>query len=89
MAWILILCVVLLQFAAGCTLFGLSPEEALAGVTRCGAAALGLGVDRGTLAAGMRADLCVWDVDSPAELAYYLGLNKLSACFRNGVERKL
>ena len=41
------------------------------------------------LAAGMRADLCVWDVDAPAELAYYLGLNKLAACFRNGAERAL
>merc|ERR1719163_1013220 len=63
---------VLLAMNMGCTLFGLSPEEALAGVTRVGARALGLHRDRGTVAAGMRADLCVWDVAGPNELAYYL-----------------
>ena len=79
----------LLAMNMGCTLFGLSPEEALAGVTREAARALGLAADRGTVAVGARADLCAWDVASPAELAYYLGLNTLAACFRNGVERKL
>jgi len=56
-----------------CTLFGLTPEEALAGCTRHAAAALGLAGDIGTLAAGKAADLAVWSIDEPAELAYWLG----------------
>ena len=56
-----------------CTQFGLTPEEALAGVTRHAANALGLGDEIGTLAPGKAADLAVWDVESPAELAYWLG----------------
>ncbi|MBC5801071.1 MAG: imidazolonepropionase [Candidatus Eremiobacteraeota bacterium] len=55
-----------------CVLFGLSPEEALAGVTRNAARALGL-ADRGLLAVGKRCDLALWDVGSPAEIAYWLG----------------
>ncbi|MFP4237904.1 MAG: imidazolonepropionase [Rhodosalinus sp.] len=66
----------LLAMNMGCTLFRMTPEEALAGVTRHAAAALGLS-DRGTLAAGQRADLAVWDVDEPAELAYRIGFNPL------------
>ena len=58
------------------SLFGLTPEECLAGVTREAAKALGLD-DRGTLAAGKRADLAIWDIDHPAELTYWLGLNPL------------
>jgi len=54
-------------------LFGMTPEECLAGVTREAARALGLGHDRGTLDAGKRADLAVWDLDHPRELAYWLG----------------
>ena len=57
-----------------CTLFGLTPEEALAGMTRNAAAALGLDRDVGTLAPGKAADLCVWQVDSLAELGYWIGL---------------
>ncbi len=57
-----------------CVLFGLSPEEALAGVTRNAARALGL-ADRGELAIGKRCDLALWDVGSPAEIAYWLGGN--------------
>ena len=53
--------------------FGMSPEECLAGVTRDAARALGLGHDRGTLEAGKRADIAVWDLDHPRELAYWLG----------------
>ncbi len=56
-----------------CTLFRMSPEEALAGVTRNAAAALGLGRDRGRLAAGLRADIAIWDIGSPAELCYWMG----------------
>ncbi len=54
-------------------LFGMSPEECLAGVTREAARALGLGHDRGTLEAGKRADIAIWDLDHPRELAYWLG----------------
>lgn len=61
------------------SLFGLTPEECLAGVTREAARALGLAEDRGTLAAGKRADLAVWDIDHPAELSYWLGLNPLDS----------
>lgn len=55
-----------------CVIFGFSPEEALAGVTRNAARALGLD-DRGVLALGKRCDLALWDVSSPAEIAYWLG----------------
>ena len=54
-------------------LFGMSPEECLAGVTREAARALGLGHDRGTLEAGKRADIAIWNLDHPRELAYWLG----------------
>ena len=60
----------------GCTLFRLTPEEALAGVTIQAARALGLG-DRGQLAPGQRADLAIWDVAEPAELSYRIGVNPL------------
>lgn len=57
-----------------CTLFGLTPEEALAGMTVNAARALGLAHDIGTLAAGKAADLAVWRVDELAELGYWIGL---------------
>ena len=57
-----------------CVLFGLSPEEAVAGVTREAARALGL-ADRGTLTIGARCDLALWDAAAPAELCYWLGSN--------------
>lgn len=60
-----------------CTLFRLTPEEALAGMTRNAARALGLGDETGTLETGKRADLAIWNIDHPRELAYYLGLNPL------------
>jgi len=56
-----------------CTLFRLTPEEALAGITREGARALGLLDDIGTLEIGKAADLAVWNVNAPAELSYWLG----------------
>ncbi len=59
-----------------CTLFRLTPEEALAGATRNAARALGL-TDTGTIRPGMRADLAVWDVDHPAELSYRIGFSPL------------
>ena len=64
----------LLMLNMACTLFRLTPEEALAGVTRNAAAALGL-ADRGMLARGLRADFVLWDVRQPAELAYAFGSN--------------
>jgi imidazolonepropionase len=64
----------LLMLNMACTLFRLTPEEALAGVTRHAAQALGLR-DRGTLVAGQLADFVLWDVQHPAELAYALGAN--------------
>jgi imidazolonepropionase len=56
-----------------CVQFRLTPEEALAGATRIGARALGLEAEVGTLEAGKAADLAVWDIERPAELAYWLG----------------
>ena len=62
----------------GCRLFGLTPEECLAGVTRNAALALGLGDDRGTLEAGKRADIAIWEFHHPRDLSYWLGGNPLS-----------
>ena len=66
----------LLTMNMACTLFRLTPEEALSGVTRDAAKALGLG-DRGVITEGCRADLAVWNVKDPAELAYRIGFNPL------------
>ncbi len=68
----------MLTMNMGCTLFRMTPAEALAGVTRNAARALGLS-DAGTIAPGQRADLAVWDVSHPAELAYRIGFNPLHA----------
>ena len=57
-----------------CTLFGLTPEEALAGMTVNAARALGLEKEIGTIAAGKAADICVWRIESLAELGYWIGL---------------
>lgn len=66
----------LLAMNMACTLFGLTPAEALAGTTRNAARALGLD-DCGVIAPGMRADLALWDVEEPAELSYGIGINPL------------
>ena len=66
----------LLMMNMACTLFRLSPEETLLGVTANAAKALGL-TDRGQIATGMRADFCLWDVQHPAELSYRIGFNPL------------
>jgi imidazolonepropionase len=72
----------LLMLNMACTLFRLTPEEALAGVTRHAAAALGLR-DRGVLAEGKRADFVLWGVQRPAELSYALGANpRLQTIFK-------
>ncbi|HEY0412765.1 MAG TPA: imidazolonepropionase [Allosphingosinicella sp.] len=63
-----------LMLSMACTLFGLTPEEALAGMTANAARALGLEAEAGTVTPGKAADLCVWRVNRPAELAYWVGL---------------
>jgi len=66
----------LLSMNMACTLFRMTPEEALAGVTRNAASALGLD-DAGQIKPGLRADLAIWDIQHPAELAYRIGFNPL------------
>ena len=79
---------ILLMLNMACTLFRLTPEEALAGVTRNAACALGLS-DRGVLAAGMRADFVLWDVGQPAALSYLLGANPLISTVFGGIARNV
>jgi imidazolonepropionase len=67
-----------------CTLFRLAPHEAFAGMTHVGARALGLR-DRGRLRAGLRADVAVYAVDEPAELAWRFGANPCVGTLRGGV----
>ncbi len=78
----------LLMMSMATTLFRLTPEEALAGVTRNAARALGLD-DRGILAVGKRADLALWDIAHPAELAYWIGHNPCDAVVQGGVVREM
>jgi imidazolonepropionase len=66
----------------------LTPEEALAGVTRHAARALGL-ADRGTLSIGQRADIALWDIDTPAELAYRIGGNVCAGVVRGGTLQRM
>jgi imidazolonepropionase len=65
----------LLMLNMACTLFGLTPQEALAGVTCHAARALGLGDQCGRLAVGLAADFVLWDIDSPIDLVYAMGAN--------------
>ena len=74
----------LLAMNMACTLFRLTPAEALAGVTTHAARALGL-TDRGTLALGQIADLAVWNCSHPSELAYRIGFNPLYQRIIGGV----
>jgi imidazolonepropionase len=75
---------VLLAMNMACTLFGLTPAQALRGVTVEAAHALGLAHDRGTLEVGKRADFAIWDIDRPAELCYGLGANPCVGVVRSG-----
>ncbi|NWK97827.1 imidazolonepropionase [Sphingobium lactosutens] len=75
----------LLAMNMGATLFRLTVEECLAGVTRNAARALGLMGEVGTLEAGKSCDLAIWDVERPAELVYRMGLNPLHARIWKGL----
>jgi imidazolonepropionase len=68
---------ILLCMNMSCTLFRMTPEEALCGVTIVAAKALGISDEVGTIEVGKKAELAVWNVDQPAELAYRIGFNPL------------
>lgn len=75
-----------LMLQMGATLFRMTPEECLQGVTVHAAQALGL-KDRGRIAEGLRADLCLWDCTEAAELTYQFGTDRLLSCWHQGVRR--
>ncbi|WP_281559395.1 imidazolonepropionase [Thalassomonas sp. RHCl1] len=75
-----------LMLHMACTLFRLTPAEALAGVTCFGAKALGLADTKGQLAPGYDADFALWNISQPAELSYQFGVNPLTALVRAGVK---
>jgi imidazolonepropionase len=79
---------ILLALSMACTLFGLTPEEALAGVTREAARALGVLNEVGTIEVGKRADLAFWRIERPAELCYGLGGNPLAGAMYRGILRQ-
>jgi imidazolonepropionase len=74
----------LLVLNMACTLFRLTPEESLAGMTRHAAKALGMQATHGTLEPGKAADFALWEIDSPGELAYALGANPCVGRVRGG-----
>ena len=78
------LCSIRLAMNLATSLFKLTPEECLAGVTRNAAQALGLLSDRGTLEVGKRADLVEWNIAHPRELTYWAGINQRQRLFING-----
>ncbi|MEH0366764.1 imidazolonepropionase [Vibrio mimicus] len=73
-----------LMMNMGCTLFGLTPEETLRGVTCHAAQALGYVTSRGQIAEGYDADLAIWNIEHPAELSYQVGVSRLHARMVNG-----
>ncbi len=73
-----------LMMNMGCNLFGLTPAEALAGATRSAARALGLCCSRGVLRPGLRADMALWPMDTPDQLAYEVGALKPAQIFFAG-----
>ncbi len=77
----------LLAMNMGCTLFRLTPLEALQGVTRCAAQALGLQAQVGSLAVGKAADFALWSIQRPGDLAYAIGGNPCVASVFAGVPR--
>jgi imidazolonepropionase len=78
------LCSLRLAMHLATSLFHLTPEECLAGVTRNASGALGLADDRGTLEVGKRADIAEWDINHPRDLTYWIGLNQLNRLIING-----
>ena len=81
-------CSLTLMLNMACTLFKLTPEEALRGVTCHAAKALGL-ADRGVLAVGKKADFACFAISQPAELCYQFGVNPLKQLIINGNEVRL
>lgn len=75
-----------LMMNMACTLFRMTPEEALAGVTQHAATALGMGETHGSLEPGKVADFVAWNIDRPADLSYWLGGDLDKRVVRNGVE---
>ena len=75
-----------LMLNMACTLFRMTPEEALAGVTQHAATALGMGETHGSLEPGKVADFVAWNIDRPADLAYWLGGDLDKRVVRNGVD---
>ncbi|MFO4663618.1 imidazolonepropionase [Vibrio cholerae] len=73
-----------LMMNMGCTLFGLTPEETLRGVTCHAAQALGYAANRGQIVEGYDADLAIWNIEHPAELSYQVGVSRLHARIVNG-----
>lgn len=78
------ICSTLLMLNMGCTLFRLTPEEALAGLTLNAAKALGIEESVGSLVVGKQADFCLWDISTPAQLAYSYGVNPCKDVVKNG-----
>ncbi len=78
-----------LMLNMGCTLMRMTPEEALAGVTTHAAHALGMGSSHGTLEAGKAADFVAWQIERPADLAYWLGGDLPKRVVRGGHERDI
>ncbi|MGY2200675.1 imidazolonepropionase [Pseudomonas gingeri] len=75
-----------LMLNMACTLFRMTPEEALAGVTLHAATALGMGDSHGSLEAGKVADFVAWQIERPADLAYWLGGDLSKRVVRHGIE---
>jgi len=79
------LCSLQLMLNMACTLFRMTPYEALAGVTINGAKALGIQDNVGTLTIGKQADLVLWNIEHPAQLSYQFGVNPCEQVIKNGV----
>jgi imidazolonepropionase len=76
---------ILLMLNMACTLLKLTPIEAIQGVTKHAATALGLGTSLGTLTVGKEADFCIWNIQHPKELVYRIGFNPLVEVIKKGV----
>ncbi|WP_133408208.1 imidazolonepropionase [Parashewanella tropica] len=78
------ICSTLLMLNMACTLFKMTPEEALKGTTVNAAKALGIADKVGSIEVGKQADFCLWDIQSPAELSYSYGVNPCLQVVKNG-----